>query len=415
MRHDKTYCPNYGTPAKFLRKNPATPSDFATIQAAINDAVSGQIVHVDAGVPALSANVTVPSGITLKIHSGTTVNLNGYTLISSGGTITRESNVTITPDICRKNSSTIKGFYSSIASGLSACSSGETLVVSSGTHNIASNLTVGSGITLDVQSGVTLRFASGTKLAVTGVLDADNVTFEAQSGTWYGIEFTDASSSSMIRYCTIEDATVGVHMNNTDIYLLGNDINNNTTGLLFNSGSDGVANSNEITYNSSCGIKCTSNSDPLLFSWNVIRDNGYGYGGVYGDATSIFDLGRYSDQGHNSIYYNDQYEVQSGYPGTIYARYNWWGDPNPYPYVTSNVDWSYYLTSDPNTTLAKAISENPGSDAPIMNAAVSTDTIGISEVDYAYLIYRKGDFVTAANLFETIVHKYPAHFSGRRA
>lgn len=285
----------------------------------------------------------------------------------------------------------------------------------SGNITLISSVTVPSGITLTVEPGATINVPSGKKIAVSGKLLANDATFTSVSGIWYGIEFTNASYNSMIQYCTIEDATVGVHMNNTDIYLLGNDINNNTTGLLFNSGSDGVSNNNQIIYNSSCGVKCTSNSDPLLFSWNVIRDNGYGYGGVYGDATSIFDLGRYSDQGHNSIYYNDQFEVQSGYPGTIYARYNWWGDPNPYPYVTSNVDWSYYLTSDPNTTLAKAISENPGSDAPIMNAAVSTDTIGISEVDYAYLIYRKGDFVTAANLFETIVHKYPTYFSGRRA
>jgi tetratricopeptide (TPR) repeat protein len=65
--------------------------------------------------------------------------------------------------------------------------------------------------------------------------------------------------------------------------------------------------------------------------------------------------------------------------------------------------------------LAKAISEQPGSDVPIMKAAASTDTIGISEVDYAYLIYRKEAYQTAASLFETIVHKYPNYFSGRRA
>jgi len=95
MRHHKDLHPGYGNPVKFLRKNPATPSDFATIQAAINDAVSGQIVHVDAGVPALSANITVPSGITLKIHSGATVNLNSYYIKCSGsGKIVKQGTVT---------------------------------------------------------------------------------------------------------------------------------------------------------------------------------------------------------------------------------------------------------------------------------------------------------------------------------
>lgn len=43
------------------------------------------------------------------------------------------------------------------------------------------------------------------------------------------------------------------------------------------------------------------------------------------------------------------------------------------------------------------------------------DTIGISEVDQTYCIFHKGDYKTAAALFETIVHKYPTHFSGKRA
>ena len=288
----------------------------------------------------------------------------------------------------------------------------------SGNVTLNETLSISSGASVTIASGTNMNIASSKKIAVNGTLNAYSATFQAQSGTWYGIEFTNASTSSTIHYCTIEDATVGVHMNNTNITLIGNDISGSETGLLFNSGSDGAANSNEITFNSSCGIKCTSYSDPLLFTCNIICDNGYGYGGVYGDASSIFDLGRYADQGHNSIYYNDPYEVTTYYSGNIYVKYNWWGDSDPDPNLShpnGNIDWSNYLTSDPNTMLAKAISENPGSDSPIMKAAASTDTIGISEVDYAYLIYRNKDYQTAASLFETIVHKYPAHFSGRRA
>ncbi|MCU0645205.1 MAG: hypothetical protein MUC94_13210, partial [bacterium] len=397
----------------FLRKNPEVPSDYTSIQAALNAAKSGQIVHVDADSDALTANITVPNNKQLQIHDN--ISLGSYYITTSGtGQIVVDSNVDY---ICIKAGSNIKYLCGSLTAACNNASSGETVEVH-GTHNINDNATVPNGVTLDLSSDAVLEFASGKKLAVNGLLDAQYATFQAQSGTWYGIEFTNASYNSMIQYCTIEDATVAVHMNNTHVYLGSNIIQNNTTGLLFNSGSDGVANNNQIIYNSSCGIKCTSYSDPLLFSWNVIRDNGYGYGGVYGDATSIFDLGIYSDQGHNSIYYNDPYEVTTYYSGTIYARYNWWGDSDPDPNLShpnGNIDWSNYLTSDPNAMLAKSISKNPGSDSPIMKAAVSTDTIGISEVDYAYLIYRKEDYQSAASLFETIVHKYPTHFSGRRA
>lgn len=43
----------------FLRKNPQVPSDFTSIQAALNAAKPRQIVHVDAGSDALTANITV--------------------------------------------------------------------------------------------------------------------------------------------------------------------------------------------------------------------------------------------------------------------------------------------------------------------------------------------------------------------
>ncbi len=206
-------------------------------------------------------------------------------------------------------------------------------------------------------------------------------------------------------------------MIHTNVYLHDNKIEYNTTGLLFENYSDGsgIVNCHEISFNSSYGIRCKTYSDPLIFSSNTIHDNGWGYAGIYGDGSSVFDLGRYSDQGHNSIYYNDPYEVYSSYSGTIYAKYNWWGDSSPDPNVSSNVDWSNYLTSDPNTMLAKAVTRQSHSGSPIMKVAASNDTIGISEVDYAYLIYRKADYQTAAMLFETIIHKYPGHFSGRRA
>ncbi len=399
----------------FLRKNPEVPSDYTSIQAALNAAKSGQIVHVDADSDPLTANITVPNNKQLQIHDN--ISLGSYYITTSGsGQIIVDSDVDY---ICIKAGSNIKYLYGSLTAACNNASSGETVEVH-GTHSINDNATVPNGVTLDLSSDAVLEFASGKKLAVNGIIDAQYATFQSQSGTWYGIEFNHAASGSQVKYCNIRDAQYGIYMIHTDVVITGNIIEENTTGLLFEdyADGDGIVNQNVVTFNSSYGIRCKTYSDPLLFSCNVICDNGYGYGGVYGDASSIFDLGIYSDQGHNSIYYNDPYEVTTYYSGTIYARYNWWGesdpDPNLYePYGT--IDWSYYLTSDPNTMLAKAISPNPGPDSPIFKAAAATDTIGISEVDYAYLIYRKEAYQTAASLFETIVHKYPAYFSGRRA
>ena len=87
-------------------------------------------------------------------------------------------------------------------------------------------------------------------------------------------------------------------MIHTNVYLHDNKIEYNTTGLLFENYSDGsgIVNCHEISFNSSYGIRCKTYSDPLIFSCNTIHDNGLGYAGIYGDGSSVFDLGRYSDQ-----------------------------------------------------------------------------------------------------------------------
>ncbi|NIA31706.1 MAG: DUF1565 domain-containing protein, partial [Actinobacteria bacterium] len=253
-------------------------------------------------------------------------------------------------------------------------------------------------------------------LTATGT-SSNQITFEAQSGSWYGIEFYYGDADSKIKGCTIKNAQYGIRMIHTNVDLNDNTIQNNQTGLLFENYSDGstLVNSNEITFNSNCGIRCLNYSDPLIFSCNVIRDNGWGLGGICGDGSSVFDLGRYSDQGHNSIYYNDPYEVSSGYSGTIYARYNWWGDSDPDPVLNGNIDWQDYLTYDPNCRLQKAVSRHNASKPAVMQEAASNDTLGISEVDYAYKVYSKEYYQQAALLFKIIVNKYPDHFSGRRA
>ncbi|MCI0513749.1 T9SS type A sorting domain-containing protein, partial [candidate division KSB1 bacterium] len=234
---------------------------------------------------------------------------------------------------------------------------------------------------------------------------------------WYGLEFNHAASNSQVKYCNIRDAQYGIYMIHTNVLLTGNIIEQNTTGLLFEDYADGasIVNQNVVKFNSSYGIRCKTYSDPLLFSCNVIRDNGYGYGGVCGDATSVFDLGCYSDQGRNSIYYNDPYEVNSSYPGTIYARYNWWGSASPSPLVTANVNWQYYLTSDPNPGLLKELFQQTPLEINPAPSITASDTVGMAAVNAAYEIYRKGDYQTAAGMFEAIMDKYSGHFAGRRA
>jgi hypothetical protein len=363
----------------------------------------------------LTGNIIVPDRMILTIEDDATINLNGYHITFTGGTLDEGSNITWQPvNIKIYEGSTLKGQYPSIQSAFTDATSGQTVSLAADTYSESNNLTVSTGVTLQLSAGTTFKMASGKKLTINGTLKAEGtysnrITFQSISGTWYGIKFYNGSSSSRIKYCTIKNATTGIYMYNTDVYLHDNKIQYNDTGMLFENYSDGssIVNCHEITYNDSAGIRCKTYSDPLVFTCNEIRDNGYGLAGVYGDNSSVFDLGRYSDQGHNSIYWNDPYEVYSTYSGTIYACYNWWGDSDPDPNVSSNVSWLYYLTSDPNSKAAP-MADPTISDPPAINKVVQSDsdTTGISEVDKAYLIYRDGDYQTAIARSEAVTKSF---------
>ncbi len=199
MLHHKDYHPGYGTADKFLRKNPATPSDFATIQAAVSDAVSGQIVHVDAGVPTLTTNVAIPTNVTLKIHSSTTVNLGSYSITTTSGTITIESGADINPYICLKTGSTINGLYPSLSSAISAASSGQTIEMHD-SYTLSSNITIPSGVTLAIQSDANITMNNYTITAASGAITVESGAsispdIRIQTGTTIDALYTSITSA----------------------------------------------------------------------------------------------------------------------------------------------------------------------------------------------------------------------------
>lgn len=205
-------------------------------------------------------------------------------------------------------------------------------------------------------------------------------------------------------------------MYNTDVWLESNSVKYNTVGMRFENQSDGsgIVKLNVVSENNDTGIQCLQYSDPLLFSFNLIRYNNF-YG-VYGDNTSAPDLGIYSDQGHNGIYYNND-DVYSSYGGTIYARYNWWGDYPASPTVSYNVDYSNALDYDPTSGMGKIANatESAGNANNKLADGANADTLGMAEVNLAHKIFLDGDYARALTQFEIITGKYSDHFSGRRA
>lgn len=372
----------------------------------------------------LTGNVLISDNTFILVEDGATINLNGYNIAHLGsGQIIREGAATFLPyDIRLKNGSTITGQYSSIYLALTHSIAGQEVVeLAPATYTFNNNLTVASGKTLRPLAGTTLNFNGNYKLRVEGTLTADGtssnkITFTRSSGAWYGIELYN-SMNSQISYSNIHNAQYGLRAINSYPALSSSSVKYNTVGVRFENNSlayGGVLQGNVIAENSSDGVQCFQYSDPGIGANNLIRYNNF-YG-VYGDAGSIPNLGASSSEGYNSIYYNGT-EVWSAYSGTIYARYNWWGDANPTPNVSGNVVWSNHLTFDPNSGMGKPLAGDPSNkdSENQLSGASEADTLGMAEVDLAYKIFLGGEYDEALSRFEAIVGKYPDNFSSRRA
>ncbi len=297
----------------------------------------------------------------------------------------------------------VPGQYSTIASALSAAVSGQTVIVS-GAQTVSSNLTVPSGVTLQINPGATITFSGYYKLRIEGALYASGsssspITFQGSGspGSWFGIEFYDISQGSSLRYCTIKDATYGLNLISS--YLPPNPL---------------------VITNNDYGVNCTNYSDPSFIS-TVFSGNNYD---VYGDATSTMLLGTSTGPGYNSFRNPGIYQVYSTYSGTISAEGNWWGSSSPSPYVTSNVDYSNWLSSDPNpemkevdgkhVVVVQSVSSS-SSEPQISQPKIASSDTSITKLDAAYRLYLGGDYKDALQAFETVTTSYPNDFAACRA
>ncbi|MDZ7304874.1 MAG: tetratricopeptide repeat protein, partial [candidate division KSB1 bacterium] len=82
----------------------------------------------------LSADVYVPSGVTLTVKQNATVNLSRYKVASTGGTIVRQGGTTFNPDIRLMSGSTILGQYPTFQQAWDNVASGQSVYLDSDTY-----------------------------------------------------------------------------------------------------------------------------------------------------------------------------------------------------------------------------------------------------------------------------------------
>ncbi len=134
---------------------------YPSISSAISDASSGQTVEVYDS-QTLSNNVTIPSGVTLQIFS-TNLTLGSYKIVLNGGTILADNYNNINPRIELKTSSTVNGYYPSLASAIFDASSIQTVEVND-SETLSSDLTIPSNSEITFNSDFTVE--NGTTLTI---------------------------------------------------------------------------------------------------------------------------------------------------------------------------------------------------------------------------------------------------------
>jgi len=183
--------------------------DWQTIANALSGIPSGGLIEVLSGTQTLNGNISIPSGVTLKIKTSATINPNGYSITTSGGTLTVQSGATINGAVLLTGT-TYNAIYSTMQAALSAAVSGQTVGVNIA-QTVSSIFTIQSGITLSFGSNATVTFSSGRRISVNGNLLANGSTFQGNGtrGSWIGLCFNSGSSGS-IQSSTITDAQNGI-------------------------------------------------------------------------------------------------------------------------------------------------------------------------------------------------------------
>jgi len=292
MMHDKDDCPFGGTPYKFYDRAIEANSGPELISAlSVAQSCCRKIHILGSANFTISGLVTVPSCVTLVMHSGSNVTFSG-------------------------------------------------------------GLTVNGNLETD---GATLNFGNNTKLVSSGKLNCSNTTFTGSnwkgielngSGSngskFYGCTISQVNNSSFalsfnnnfgstVSYCTISDlpsGTSAIYAYNSNIAVYKNKIQNNSIGVR-------GSNNTQIRFGS-IGLQLDCNSGN-----NTIKGNTSG--GIDAQYSTYFDLSilvpEYSHM--NNISGNTNFNARAKNGSYIDARRNYWGG-NPAPGIddVSSIDAS---------------------------------------------------------------------------
>ncbi len=159
----------------------------------------------------LTGNVTIPSGVTLKIEPGVTVNLNGHSIITNGGTIVDNSPTINGLRATLRANPTLRGLCGTIQAAANYAGSTNEIYFANGNFN--ENVTISNKYNLSILGNENYQpFGS---LTITGCTAFEAMGFQAKN-----ISISNCSYLILIdvyAYGT-DQSTIGFSLYNSDTY-----------------------------------------------------------------------------------------------------------------------------------------------------------------------------------------------------
>jgi hypothetical protein len=230
----------------------------------------------------------------------------------------------------------------------------------------------GYGIWLTYPAGaVTIEGTSVERSETTGIVLGNDATVDFCSirENDIGMSLYGAIDVDVL-HTRIDDNTT------TGLYLLGyvtatieaDTVTNNTVGVYFDAGSNGLVHGNTLIQGNTGGVKCDNGASPTI-RHTRITGSSVGVATLnnaapdLGDASSGSGCGASGPNcGNNSIYGNTTYNVSNLSMGiTIMAEGNWWNG-NPPTRFYGSVDRNPWLCGDPNPSAPDDGGDDPGPD-----------------------------------------------------
>ncbi len=403
------------------------PQEYSTISAALAAAVPGQTVSVT-GSQSIISDLSIPSGITLKINSGAilTFSSNKKLNVNSGGTLTANG-ATFRGNGTAGNWHSI--WFSANSSGsIQGCTikdaqcgvytttnANVTVSNSTITNNSLYGFSVISNSNINI-TGCTISNNNnkGINVASANATIANNTISNNGTGIYLSSSNVDISGNTILN-----STSYGINANNvsSSFYWHNNNLHGNGYAMLLTNASPWIGhcdisdNSHGVVMNSSsASFAVPPSEDNQMLGYNAITCN---------SATPNFKAENYStiyagygyNGGYNSIFGSELPDMEAANHSGIYACNNYWG--SPYPAISADgTSWIlawYPLTSDPNpgscSGLNKSLAKSGG------NVEAVSNDISNNYWDAISKMYGK-DLYTAKDIFTSIINEnYDSKYS----